>query len=45
MNVEDVVENLTRVKEISRFYDYGNEYKKHIKKIKKEIKRIGKDRK
>ena len=25
--------------------EYGNEYKKHIKKIKKEIKRIGKDKK
>ena len=44
-NKEAVIEKLTRVKELSRFYDYDSNYKKHLKEIKKEIKRLTGDRK
>ena len=40
MNNAKKVEKLKRMIELSRFFDYDENYDKHVKKIKKEIKRL-----
>ena len=44
MDSDEKVEALKRLIELSEYFKYDDTYKRHVKKVKKEIKRLGGDK-